>query len=61
MGGGGYAAPNAGMDDIEAEDPELAAAIRMSLEENQRAQGSAPQEQPHPVISQPQPSQQPQP
>lgn len=57
--GGGAGAAMGGMEDIEAEDPELAAAIRMSLEEAQR--GQPPQEQPQGVIPAPQPSQQAQP
>lgn len=58
--GGQSGAP--GIANIEEEDPELAAAIRMSLEESQRnAPAPAAEVQPQPSISQPQPSQQAQP
>lgn len=54
---GGQAGNPGGMGNIEEEDPELAAAIRMSLEESQRA---APQPLAQPV-AQPQPSREAQP
>jgi hypothetical protein len=51
---GGQAGNPGGMGNIEEEDPELAAAIRMSLEESQRAQ-PAPAQAPQ-QVAQPQPS-----
>jgi hypothetical protein len=54
---GGQAGNAGGIGNIEEEDPELAAAIRMSLEESQRAVPQAPIQ----PISQPQPSREAQP
>lgn len=64
FGGGEGGQPNQGLGNLEEDDPELAAAIRMSLEENQanlhqappQAQAPAPAQAPQ--VPQPQPTQQ---